>query len=143
MTERVMKDENKGPEKQLAKMVGAIIAGKRKAKGLTQAQLAEQMSIEKETISRVETGVISPTLSRLAQLAKILDCEMTDLLRIKTPEVEDHAFSLAGRMGDLSDSERELIVNMLSRVAVALRKFPPKERKIVEKFLSDVIEPKQ
>jgi transcriptional regulator with XRE-family HTH domain len=142
MTERVMTDEVKGPEKQLAKMVGAIIAGKRKAKGLTQAQLAEQMSIEKETISRVETGVISPTLSRLAQLAKILDCEMTDLLRINTPEVEDHAFSLAGRMGDLSNSERELIVSMLSRVAVALRKFPPKERKIVEKFLSDVIEPK-
>jgi transcriptional regulator with XRE-family HTH domain len=142
MTERVMKEKIEGPEKQLAKLVGAIIAGKRKAKGLTQAQLAEQMSIEKETISRVETGVISPTLSRLAQLAKILDCEMTDLLRISTPEVEDHAHSLAGRMGDLSDSERELIVGMLSRVAVALRKFPPKERKIVEKFLSDVIQPK-
>lgn len=137
-----MKEKIEGPEKQLAKLVGAIIAGKRKAKGLTQAQLAEQMSIEKETISRVETGVISPTLSRLAQLAKILDCEMTDLLRISTPEVEDHAHSLAGRMGDLSDSERELIVGMLSRVAVALRKFPPKERKIVEKFLSDVIQPK-
>ncbi|HEY4318879.1 MAG TPA: helix-turn-helix transcriptional regulator [Herbaspirillum sp.] len=137
-----MNDEIEGPEKQLAKRVGAVIARRRKAKGLTQAQLAERMSIEKETISRVETGVISPTLSRLAQLAKILDCEMTDLLRISTPEVEDHAHSLAGRMGDLSDSERELIVGMLSRVAVALRKFPPKERKIVEKFLSDVIQPK-
>jgi transcriptional regulator with XRE-family HTH domain len=137
-----MRDEIEEPEKQVAKLVGAIIAKRRKAKGLTQAQLAEQMSIEKETISRVETGVISPTLSRLAQLAKILDCEMTDLLRIRTPEVEDHALSLAGRMGDLSDSERELIVGMLSRVAVALRKFPPKERKIVEKFLADVIQPK-
>ncbi|RXZ37074.1 XRE family transcriptional regulator [Oxalobacteraceae bacterium CAVE-383] len=138
-----MTNEVEGPEKQLAKRVGAIIAGRRKATGLTQAQLAEQMGIEKETISRIETGVISPTLSRLAQLANILDCEMTDLLRIRTPEIEDHALSLAGRMGDLSDSERELIVGVLSRVAVALKKFPPKERKIVEKFLSDVIQPKQ
>ena len=138
-----MNDEIEGPEKQLAKLVGAVIARKRKAKGLTQAQLAEKMSIEKETISRVETGVISPTLSRLAQLAQILDCEMTDLLRIRTPEVEDHALFLAGRMGDLSDTERELIVDMLSRVAGALNKFPPKERKIVERFLFDVIQPKQ
>jgi transcriptional regulator with XRE-family HTH domain len=139
MTERVMKDEIETPDKQLAKRVGSIIAGIRKARGLTQAQLAERMSIEKETISRVETGVISPTLGRLAQLAKILDCEMADFLRIKPPELEDHAASLAGRMEDLSDSQRDLMVRLFSRISLSISRAPIKERKVIENFLSDIL----
>jgi transcriptional regulator with XRE-family HTH domain len=134
-----MKDKVEIPDKRLAKQVGAIIAGKRKAKGLTQAQLAERMSLEKETISRVETGVISPTLGRLAQLAEILDCEMSDLLRIKPPELKDYATTLTGRMEELSDSQRDLIVCLFSKVAVCMSKTSIKERKVIENFLSDIL----
>lgn len=67
-----MKQEEENSEKQLAREVGALIAGRRKARGLTQAKLAEHMNVEKETVSRIETGVISLTLGRLAQLAKFL-----------------------------------------------------------------------
>jgi len=134
-----MKDELETRDKQLAKRVGSIIAGIRKTRGLTQAQLAERMNVEKETISRVETGVISPTLGRLAQLAKILDCEMADLLRIKSPELEDHAASLAGRMEGLSDSQRDLMVRLFSKISLSMSKTPVKERKIIENFLSDIL----
>lgn len=127
------------PEKQLAQTVGAIIASRRKARGLTQAELAEQMDIEKETISRIETGVISPTLTRLAQLAECLDCDMSELLRAESPELIDQAKLLANKMKNLNDSQRDLLVQLFAKMAVAMGKLNQKDRKVVEKFLSDVV----
>ncbi len=134
-----MTQEVESPEKQLARAVGAIIASRRKSKGLTQAELAEQMNIEKETISRIETGVISPTLSRLAQLAECLDCDMGELLRVESPELIDQARLLANKMENLSDSQRDLLVQLFGKMAIAMGKLGQKDRRIVEKFLLDII----
>ncbi|KAF3999890.1 hypothetical protein [Glaciimonas immobilis] len=51
-----MQHEEISSGKHLAREVGGIIAIRRKAKGLTHAQLFEQMAIEK-TMSRLETGI--------------------------------------------------------------------------------------
>ena len=131
--------ETETPEKQLARTVGAIIASRRKARGLTQAELAEQMDIEKETISRIETGVISPTLSRLAQLAECLDCDMGELLSAESPELLDQATLLANKMKNLSDSQRDLLVQLFAKMATAMGNLNQKDRRVVEKFLSDVV----
>lgn len=131
--------ETESPEKQLARSVGAIIASRRKAKGLTQAELAEQMDIEKETISRIETGVISPTLSRLAQLAECLDCDMGELLSAESPELLDQATLLASKMKNLSDGQRDLLVQLFAKMAAAMGRLNQKDRRVVEKFLSDVV----
>ena len=90
MTGCVMRQKEINPEKQLAREVGGIIAIRRKAKGLTQAQLAEYMDIEKESVSRIETGHIAPTLARLAQIAKLpVLCSsrtrLTSPKRLKSP----------------------------------------------------------
>lgn len=134
-----MKREAENPEKQLARTVGALIASRRKAKGLTQEQLAEQMEIEKETVSRMETGIISPTLTRLAQLAKFLDCEISDFLRTSSPELADQAQSLAKRMGNLSDSQRAILVQLFGKIATAMGKLNQKDRKVIEKFLIEIL----
>jgi transcriptional regulator with XRE-family HTH domain len=133
-----MKQEEENSEKQLAREVGALIASRRKAKGLTQAKLAEHMNVEKETVSRIETGVISPTLGRLAQLAKFLDCEIGDLLQIPV-SAPDQALLLARRMENLSDDQRKILTELFGRVATALEKLNAKDRKVVEKFLSDLL----
>jgi len=127
------------PEKDLAREVGMLIAQQRKSKGMTQAQLAEYMNLEKETVSRIETGVISPTLVRLAQLAKFLDCEITDFLKIDSPQVADHARSLAKRMENLSDEQRQLLTQLLGKIASSMEQLSPKERRTVEKFLTNVL----
>ena len=139
MTKCVMARIEENPEKDLAREVGMLIAQQRKSKGMTQAQLAEYMNLEKETVSRIETGVISPTLVRLAQLAKFLDCEITDFLKIDSPQVADHARSLAKRMENLSDEQRQLLTQLLGKIASSMEQLSPKERRTVEKFLTNVL----
>jgi transcriptional regulator with XRE-family HTH domain len=134
-----MHQEEISPEKQLAREVGGIIAFRRKAKGLTQAQLAEQMDIEKETVSRIETGHIAPTLARLAQIAKLLGCEISDLLKISAPDVSDQALALLNRMEDLSQSQQTILLDLFGKAAMAMGKLNAKDRKIVEKFLGDIL----
>ena len=139
MTGCVMPQEEISPEKQLAREVGSIIAMRRKAKGLTQAQLAEYMEIEKETVSRIETGHIAPTLGRLAQLAKFLNCDIADLLQEHSPGVTDRALSLINRMDGLSDSQQAVLIQIFGKIATAMGKLTEKDRKVVEKFLGDIL----
>ncbi|MBY0385106.1 helix-turn-helix domain-containing protein [bacterium] len=134
-----MQQEEISPEKQLAREVGGIIAIRRKAKGWTQAQLAEHMDIEKETVSRIETAHITPTLARLAQIAKLLDCDISDLLKISTPDVSDQTLALMNRMEDLSEGQKTILLDLFGRVAMAMGKLNAKDRKVVEKFLGDIL----
>ncbi len=48
----------------LAVRVGSAIAERRRARGLTQAKLAEMIGLEQEAISRWERGTRAPTLYR-------------------------------------------------------------------------------
>lgn len=96
--------------------VGMRIAVRRKAKGLTQAQVAEIMGVEKETVSRMENGVISPTLPRLQQIAEILECSPGDLFRTGPANAADHARSIVEMIQDLPENERLLVVNFVSEV---------------------------
>ncbi|WP_235989050.1 helix-turn-helix domain-containing protein [Pseudomonas lopnurensis] len=93
-----------------------VIAVRRKAKGLTQAQVAEIMGVEKETISRMENGVISPTLPRLQQIADILECSPSDLFRTGPTNAADHAQSIGEMIQDLPENERMLVVSFVSEV---------------------------
>ncbi len=59
-----MRNDPQAEEKKLAKRLGALIAARRKSLGLTQGELAEAVGIEQESMSRIETGIITPSLSR-------------------------------------------------------------------------------
>lgn len=56
------------------KRIGARIAALRKARGMTQAQLAEACGMKKPNITRIETGRYSTGLDILAKIAQALDC---------------------------------------------------------------------
>ena len=58
----------------LTRQLAENIAIKRKEMGLTQAQIAERIAVEKETISRMESGKVAITLDRVEQFAKIFHC---------------------------------------------------------------------
>ena len=61
----------------------------RKAKGLTQAQLAEMVDLEITTISRIENGTRFPLKENIEKFVKVLDCNIKDLFDfdyIKTRE---------------------------------------------------------
>lgn len=52
----------------------------RKARGVTQSDLAEVIGLGVPQISRIESGKVDIPLSRLVQIAKALDCQIADLM---------------------------------------------------------------
>ena len=63
-------------------MADTIIA-KRKAKKITQAQLAEMTGINRGMISRLESCDYTPSIDQLQAIAEALDFEVVDLLRMR------------------------------------------------------------
>ena len=63
----------------LQRKLGKRIADLRRAKTLTQEQLAEAVGCSVEFISLVERGVNAPSVARLETFAKVLKVEVKDL----------------------------------------------------------------
>lgn len=63
------------------KLLGQRIKYFRKAKNLTQEQLAELVGMEPNSISIIESGRNFPTLNSLEKIAKALDIELNILFR--------------------------------------------------------------
>jgi transcriptional regulator with XRE-family HTH domain len=63
----------------LQRKLGKRIASLRKAKKLTQEQLAEALGCSVEFISLVERGVNAPSVSGLEKFAKVLKVDVKDL----------------------------------------------------------------
>ena len=89
--------------------VGRALVEERRRCGLSQQQVAERIGIEPETVSRIETGVIAPTLIRLRQFAKVYGC------------------SLQGLLGRTSDT----LPDLAQRIAVELNPLPPTDQRHV------------
>ena len=62
------------------KKIGEYIQAKRKAKGLTQAQLSEMLGITSKAVSKWETGVAIPDIALFPELTKILNITIDELL---------------------------------------------------------------
>ncbi len=61
------------------KKIGAFIANCRKEKDLTQMQLAEQLEVTSQAVSKWETGRGMPDVSLLQPLCEILDISLNEL----------------------------------------------------------------
>ena len=60
--------------------IGQFIAARRKAVGLTQAELAEQLGITDRAVSKWETGRTMPDTALMLELCNILKINVNDLL---------------------------------------------------------------
>jgi transcriptional regulator with XRE-family HTH domain len=63
----------------IVEALGQRIAVQRRAVGVTQAQLAERVDVQPETICRIETGNRTPSLDLLERIANALALEMHEL----------------------------------------------------------------
>lgn len=101
---------------QLAAVVGRAIARNRVAAGLTQEQVAEQLGIGNEAVSRVERGLVMPNVARLVELADVFDCDITDLLTEVSGRPSDQARHIARLLSGVSSKDREMIVEIVERL---------------------------
>lgn len=70
--------------------IGKFIAERRKAKELTQLQLAEKLNITDRAVSKWETGKSLPDSSIMLELCKELEITVTDLLSGEVVTMEDY-----------------------------------------------------
>lgn len=71
--------ENRGDE---AAVFGRHLRELRRARSLTQAQVAERCGTMVPVISNLERGMTVPTLSTLLHLANALECTMGELVAV-------------------------------------------------------------
>lgn len=112
---------NNTQDAQLAARVGESIAELRRAKGLTQAQLAEMIDLEQEAVSRWERGARVPTLHRLQQLSDALECSVDQLLRRGSTRPNDQLANVANALSGLDADERTLVVDFVQQFTDMLR----------------------
>ena len=67
----------------------------RKLNGLSQEELAEQLNVSRQTLSKYETGESLPDIDRCKQLAEIFGVTLDDLVTgLNVPPKGKHAFGL-------------------------------------------------
>jgi transcriptional regulator with XRE-family HTH domain len=104
--------------KTIEERIGQRIARQRRAVGLTQAQLAEKINVQPETISRVETGNQTASLNLIAHMSEALDLELHELFRLrKDDNTKERAVErLLWFASRLSSAEIELVMDVGSAV---------------------------
>jgi transcriptional regulator with XRE-family HTH domain len=106
----------------LAKSVGKAIGRQRQQAGLTQDQVAEYLNIGMEAVSRMERGIVVPTIVRLAELAQLFECELADFLRETSSRPTEQGIVLGQKLAKLDSADRTLLLEMFERLVERLAK---------------------
>ncbi|GGF73462.1 hypothetical protein GCM10011332_29400 [Terasakiella brassicae] len=109
----------------LSKQVGSRIKALRKQKGFTQARLARATLKTVETISKVENGRVSPSLTTIEQIAQKLECSVSAFF--------DDC--------DVSVAEIEL-TKAAQKIQYALKTFPEADLQVLAELV-DALEKRQ
>lgn len=100
--------------------LGGNIAERRKILGWTQAELAERIGVDTETVSRFERGSNLPSLQRLEKLADVLKLPLYRLVAASSPRADDQALVLNEWISELSPKDREFALNTLKQLCIHL-----------------------
>ena len=79
------------------------------------------LGIEKESLSRMETGSISPSLTRLEQLGKIFGCPVRQFFWHESGDEQTQADTIADMIQTLPEEKRELVVRFVAEVVRVLK----------------------
>lgn len=105
---------------KLGAALGANISERRKKLGWTQAELAERIGVDTETVSRFERGSNLPSLLRLEKLADALKIPLYRLVAASSPRADDQSFILDEWISELTPKDREFALNTLKQLCVHL-----------------------
>lgn len=88
---------------------------RRRALGLTQAQLAERLGVDTETLSRFERGKHLPSLVTLERLAGLLLTTVGELLAEQPKVVDDEALAVTSWLSALAIEDRAFARDLLKQ----------------------------
>jgi len=106
-------------------LIGRKIKAARNAKGLTQAQLAEAVSLHEKHISRIESGKYLPTLENIIKIFKFLKidlcvCDIDSNIEEKENILKTEFLKI---INNSSDNELEFYLGLLKQAQKGLAKF--------------------
>lgn len=113
-------------EEKRARRIGRVIADKRAEAGLTQEQVGEHLGIGNEAVSRMERGVAPPSLSRLYDLADLFGCAVADFFIVGSRRPIDQAQHIESLLEPLGTADRQMLVEILTRISERLGKLNPR-----------------
>jgi transcriptional regulator with XRE-family HTH domain len=116
-----MRKESTLTNSKLAKTIGERIARRRKALGFKQAQFAELVNVEPETISRVERGASIPSLQSLISYADALNTELIDLLKDLPTKKTAHSDEWQALSSSLTATDRVFVLKIMNDLVVRLK----------------------
>jgi transcriptional regulator with XRE-family HTH domain len=129
MTMRTSTTDPRAAE-DLDRALGAAIRLRRRSLDMTQEQLAGACGISFQQVQKYENGANRVSFSRLVQIARALDCRVTDLTNsLDQPQIAAADFEflklmtlpgavdLLKRYEGLSAESRRLLVDLLDSVA--------------------------
>lgn len=111
----------KESEKTLRERLGRELRRARIALDLTQADVAERVSTDPETISRFERGATLPSLMRLLDLAEALHVTVASLLGGASPRATDEIAELGQMVAHLPPKDRRLVTAVVTAIVEARR----------------------
>lgn len=82
-------------------LVGEALKIRREERGLGQEQVAQQLGVSQQTVSRWEKGLALPRPDRVRQLAALLHLDTAHLLRLSGYLPEDETSALSGPFHEL------------------------------------------
>ena len=112
------------------KKMGALIAQERRAKGMTQKELAEQLNVTDKAVSKWERGLSCPDIALLPRLSELLGVTLNELLngekfgaQEQQREAQQQSLNCALQYADHSTRERLRSLQTFSAISFSVLLF--------------------
>jgi transcriptional regulator with XRE-family HTH domain len=109
----------KQKNQDLATEIGKVIRAQREASGMTQAVLAEEVGLEIETISRMETGKRTPTIEKLLEFAEVFRIPIGCFFEAVTSQLAQdlYAQQISAAMQGMTVSGKKFVLSVAQNYA--------------------------
>ena len=97
-------------QESLIKILGANIAVRRKALGMSQEILAEKIGITQQALARMEQGKIAPKLTRLPELAGALQYTVAELVTAQKDDTLEASSRLLAALEKIPAHKQEAFI---------------------------------
>lgn len=98
--------------------IGEKIKAMRKAKGMTQKQLAEKIGVVPSTITKYEKDSLEPNLETLASLCEVLGMQFEDFLNLQSKDNRKIVVSIGGpdKLTIRNTITKEIAIDSLKKI---------------------------
>ncbi|MCS4296078.1 transcriptional regulator with XRE-family HTH domain [Comamonas sp. BIGb0152] len=105
----------------ITKRVGNRIAELRQSRKWSQAELANCLQVESETINRLESGTSTASLQTLESLAAALQVRISDLIVEPSVAPDHQAMQISAWLSELEPVDHALVTGVIQQLCERMR----------------------